>query len=219
MNSLELGAIGNASVAALLDAKGDIVWGCLPRLDSDAVFCSLLRDRKPTGTPGETDFGFLSVELADFERADQYYVQSTPVLVTRLHDSKGGIVELTDFAPRFRQFGRLFNPSQLVRMVRPVGGSPRITLRVRPAGDYGRIRPGVTWGSNHVRYACPEAVLRVTTNCSLTALLEETPFVLREPFALVLGTDETLQGGVADVARHFLEQTVDYWQDGAPDGD
>jgi GH15 family glucan-1,4-alpha-glucosidase len=94
-----------------------------------------------------------------------------------------------------------------------VGGSPRITLRVRPAGDYGRIRPGVTWGSNHVRYACPEAVLRVTTNCSLTALLEETPFVLREPFALVLGTDETLQGGVADVARHFLEQTVDYWQD------
>jgi GH15 family glucan-1,4-alpha-glucosidase len=37
--------------------------------------------------------------------------------------------------------------------------------------------------------------------------------VLREPLALVVGGDETLQGGVADVSRHFLEQTVDYWQD------
>ena len=37
--------------------------------------------------------------------------------------------------------------------------------------------------------------------------------MLREPFSLVLGPDETLQGSVADVARRFLEQTVDYWQD------
>jgi GH15 family glucan-1,4-alpha-glucosidase len=213
MNNLELGAIGNASVAALIDAAGDIVWACLPRLDSDAVFCSLLRERRAPKESGDSDFGFLSVELEDLARSDQYYIPSTPVLVTRLHDKSGGVVEITDFAPRFRQFGRLFSPAQLVRMVRPMGGSPRITLRVRPAGDYGRVRPSVTWGSNHVRYAGPETVLRVTANCSLTALLEETQFVLREPFALMVGNDETLQGGVADVSRHFLEQTIDYWQD------
>ena len=37
--------------------------------------------------------------------------------------------------------------------------------------------------------------------------------MLREPFALILGPDETLQGSVPEVARRFLEQTVDYWQD------
>jgi len=100
-----------------------------------------------------------------------------------------------------------------VRMVRPIAGSPRITLRVRPAGDYGRVRPTVTWGSNPVRFVGPDTVLRVTANCSITAILDETTFLLRDSLALVLGTDETLQGGVADVSRHFYEQTVDYWQD------
>jgi len=213
-SSLELGAIGNASVGALLDARGDIVWACLPRLDSDAVFCSLLRERSPPQKGSATgDFGFLSAELADLERTEQFYVTSTPVLVTRLRDKSGGVVEITDFAPRFRQYGRLFCPSQLVRIVRPLAGSPRITLRIRPASEYGRVRPTTTWGSNHVRYIGPESVLRVTANCSITAMLEETPFLLREPLALVIGTDETLQGSVADVSRHFLEQTVDYWQD------
>jgi GH15 family glucan-1,4-alpha-glucosidase len=208
MSSLELGAIGNANVGALIDGKGEIVWACLPRLDSDAVFCSLLRERK-----GDKDFGFLAVELDGLVRSEQEYLPNTPVLVTRLYDDKGGAVEITDFAPRFQAFGRLFSPSELVRMVRPLAGSPKITVRVRPARDYGQNRPQMTWGSNHVRYLGGDFIVRMTTNCSLTAVIEETPFVLRRPFSLLLGPDETLQGSVADVARHFLEQTVDYWLD------
>ncbi len=208
MNSLELGAIGNSSIGALVDAKGEIVWACLPHFDSDAVFCSLLRARS-----GERDFGFFAVELAGLARTEQEYVPNTPVLLTRLYDAAGGAIEITDLAPRFRQFGRLFCPSQLVRTVRPLAGSPRLRLLLRPAADYGRSRPQCTWGSNHVRYVGSEQALRVTADCSITALLEETPFVLRAPIALLLGPDETLQGSVAEVARRFLEQTVDYWQD------
>jgi GH15 family glucan-1,4-alpha-glucosidase len=213
MSTLEVGAIGNANVGALVDAKGEIVWACLPRLDSDAIFCSLLRERrKPEAGPGE-EFGFLAIDLDGLVRTEQEYVANTPVLVTRLYDDKGGAVEITDFAPRFQAFGRLFSPSELVRMVRPLAGSPKITLRVRPARDYGKNRPQTTWGSNHVRYLGGDFVVRMTTNCSLTAVLEETPFVLRRPFSLLLGPDETLQGSVPDVARHFYEQTVDYWLD------
>ncbi|MGH8705189.1 MAG: glycoside hydrolase family 15 protein, partial [Burkholderiales bacterium] len=141
------------------------------------------------------------------------YVPHTPVLVTRLHDAAGGAIEITDVMPRFRQFGRLFCPSQLVRTVRPLSGSPRVRILVRPASDYGRLRPQSTWGSNHVRYVSPEFVFRVTTDASITAILEETPFVLRESFSLVVGPDETLLGSVTEVARRFREQTVDYWQD------
>jgi GH15 family glucan-1,4-alpha-glucosidase len=213
MSSLELGAIGNANVGALVDHSGEIVWACLPRLDSDAVFCSLLRERRKAGDGAGEDFGFLAVDLADLARSEQEYVPNTPVLVTRLYDDKGGAIEITDFAPRFQAFGRLFSPSELVRLVRPLAGSPRICVRVRPARDYGHGRPQKTWGSNHVRYLGGDYVMRLTTNCSITAVLEETPFVLRRPFALLLGPDETPQGSPPDVARHFYEQTVDYWLD------
>ena len=208
MNNLDLGIVGNSSISALIDAAGEICWACMPRMDADAVFCSLLRARRDG-----SDFGFLSVELEDMARAEQHYLPHTPVLVTRLHDGKGGAVEITDFAPRFRQSGRLFCPSQLVRIVRPLAGSPKMRVLARPACDYGRAPRQTTWGSNHVRYVGGDYTIRLTANCSITAILEETAFVLREPFALVLGPDETLQGSVADVARRFLEQTVDYWQD------
>lgn len=208
MTSLELGVIGNSSASALVNGAGEICWACLPRVDGDAVFCSLLRERRD-----EDDFGFLAVDLAGFARTEQAYLPHTAVLVTRLYDGNGGALEITDFAPRFRQFGRLFCPSQLVRMMRPLSGSPRIRVLVRPACDYGRERRQITWGSNHVRYLATDYTVRLTTDCSITAVLEGAPFVLREPLSLVLGPDETLQGSVSDVARRFLEQTVDYWQD------
>ena len=33
--SLDLGLIGNAATAALIDRQGDIRWMCLPRFDGD----------------------------------------------------------------------------------------------------------------------------------------------------------------------------------------
>ena len=208
MSSLELGVVGNSNVSALVTAGGEICWTCMPRVDGDPVFCSLLRERR-----ADDDFGFFAVDLQDLARTEQAYLPHTPVLVTRLYDGGGGAVEITDFAPRFRQFGRLFCPSQLVRIVRPLAGSPRIRMRVRPASDYGRERRGTTFGSNHIRYVGADFTLRLTTDGSITALLEETPAVLREPVSLLLGPDETAQGSPADVAHRFLENTVDYWQD------
>jgi len=208
MKNLQLGAIGNSSVGALVDGSGEIVWACLPKLDGDAVFCSLLREERD-----EADFGFAKVELSWLVRTEQEYLPNTPILVTRLFDDRGGAVEIVDFAPRFHQFGRLFCPAQLVRIVRPIAGSPRVRIRVRPADDYGRRRPEVTSGSNHIRFVGSTYVLRLTTDGSITALLEEMPFVLRDSVALVMGQDETMQGSVTEVARRFLELTEDYWRD------
>lgn len=208
MSSLDLALIGNSSVAALLDAKARVVWSCLPRFDSDPAFCALLRDE------GGADVqGVFEVDLADFARAEQSYIAHTPILRTRLYDQHGGAVEVTDFAPRFQQFGRLFCPVMLVRQVRPIAGSPRVRLRIRPQCDYGARRPVITWGSNHVRYVVSDMVLRATTDCSITALLEEMPVVLREPVSIVLGPDETLQGSPAEIYRRFLDDTAAYWRD------
>ena len=42
--TLDLWPIGNCQVSALVDRAGRFVWGCLPRVDGDPAFCSLLDD-------------------------------------------------------------------------------------------------------------------------------------------------------------------------------
>src|SRR3990172_11419238 len=73
---LDLGIVGNSSVSALISATGEICWTCLPRVDGDPVFCSLLRERSD-----EKDFGFLAVDLEGMARAEQAYLPHTAVLV------------------------------------------------------------------------------------------------------------------------------------------
>lgn len=209
-HSLDLGLIGNCTVGALIDARGEMAWACVPRFDGDAAFCSLLRPRGEPG--GKDDFGYFTVELADFERSEQFYLDNTAVLVTRLHDRRGGCVEMTDFAPRFSHYGRMFRPMTLVRTLRRIAGSPRVTVRLRPACDYGAQRPAVTFGSHHIRYVSANLVLRLTTDASITTILQETPFFLEDAVTLILGPDESLHDAVADVGRQFLEETIQYWR-------
>jgi len=209
VSSLDLALIGNSSVAALLDAQARVVWSCLPRFDSDPAFCALLRTEDGPQDRG----GLFEVELADLERSEQSYIAHTPILKTRLYDRHGGGVEITDFAPRFRQFGRLFCPVMLLRQIRPIAGSPRIRVLIRPLCEYGARRPAITWGSNHVRYVMPDMDLRLTTDLSVTAILEETSVVLREPASLVLGPDETLHASAGETFRRFLDDTAAYWRD------
>ena len=208
MMSLDLALIGNGHVGALLNRLGEVVWACFPRFDGDPAFCSLLRE--PTR---EEDAGSFAVELVDCERDEQAYLVNTPIVVTRLYDSAGAGIEVTDFAPRFRQFGRMFCPMMLVRQVRRLSGNPRIRVRLRPACHYGRDRADTTAGSNHIRFVGGDVVLRLTTDASITAIAEENPFYLDESITLMLGPDETLDGAPAEVGRHFFEKTASYWRE------
>jgi GH15 family glucan-1,4-alpha-glucosidase len=84
MSSLDLALIGNCSYGALVNAVGEVVWVCMPRFDSDPVFCSLLRARDRPD-----DFGFYAIDLLDVAGAEQYYLVNTAVLVTRRYDALG----------------------------------------------------------------------------------------------------------------------------------
>jgi GH15 family glucan-1,4-alpha-glucosidase len=201
----DLALIGNCTIGALVDGLGRIVWGCFPRFDGDPTFCTLLRDDDAAGIFG--------IELADFERAEQHYLENTAILVTRLYDRRDGCVEITDFAPRFGQYGRMFRPMTLVRRLKRLGGSPRLTLRIRPACSHGAGRPDITWGSHHVRYVMPDLTLRLTTNASITAVIEEIPFFLEDSVTLLLGPDETVPEGAEEVGRRFLDETTQYWRE------
>jgi GH15 family glucan-1,4-alpha-glucosidase len=206
MTSLDLGLIGNCSYGALIDRRGRIVWACLPRFDSDPIFCSLLGGDDP-------EAGFFEVELIGCERSEQEYVPNTAVLRTRLYDASGNGIEITDFAPRFKMFGRMFRPMMLVRRIRPILGHPIIRVRLRPTYDYGAHRPETTRGSNHLRYLVPGLTLRLTTNLPISIITEELKYLLEEPVDLILGSDESMLQRVEDVAREFEDHTLDYWRE------
>ena len=205
--TLDLGVTGNCIISALIDREARVVWSCLPRLDGDPVFHSLIDEAK-----GAEARGFWSIELAGVERGEQEYLANTAILVTRLYSSNGSAIEVTDFCPRFERNGRMFRPQMLVRRVRAIAGTPRICVRLRPSFNYGALRPEITHGSNHIRYVSPDRVLRLTTDAPVSYVLSETPFLLENSMSLVLGADETLTEGAERLARAFQEETEAYWR-------
>ncbi len=202
--SLSLGVIGNCAFSALVDARGRIVWCCLPRFDADPVFNALLDS-------GEKGSAF-AIEIENFAHSRQWYEPNTAVLHTQLFDSSGQSIEITDFAPRFYQRSRFFRPMTLVRRVRPLQGAPRIRVSLDLRFDWGRSKPVVTQGSNHLRYIGDALALRLNTDAPLSHLLSRQPFVLTREHNFLLGADESLADGIADTARLFEEETLSYWR-------
>lgn len=205
--NLELGVIGNCAIAALVDSNGVIVWSCFPRLDRDPVFCALLMN----GAAQDGDGGF-AIELKDRSASAQRYLDNSAILETVLADQAGNAVEITDFCPRFERYGRLYRPPTIIRRVRALSGRPIVTVRVRPRMAYGAVTPGITRGSNHMRFVGPDFAMRLTTNAPVSYLLESRSFRLGEDLWFVLDSDETVPQDIADFGRSHLEATLDHWQ-------
>ena len=210
--NLDLGVIGNGTLAALIDPVGTILWCGFPRLDGDPIFCALLGGTQPYRPQEPGNGGYFAVEPAGgMASSHQVYQLNSAVLVTRIEDREGNVVEITDFAPRFHQFDRIFRPPTLVRIIVPVKGLPRLRVRLRPRFAYGQETPQLTLGSNHIRYASHSDALRLTTDAALSYLVEETSFVLDRPLHFILGADESLGAGIGDTAHSFLERTLEHW--------
>jgi GH15 family glucan-1,4-alpha-glucosidase len=202
-HGLDLAVIGNGRTAALVDPDARIVWWCFPRFDGDPLFSRLLA--------GDEEKGFADVLLDDVADVQSEYLRNTAVVSTLMTDRRGNAVRILDFAPRFQQFGRVFRPPQLFRIIEPVTGLPRITIRVRPTHGYGKPFGQHSAGSNHIRYHEDEAVLRLTTDAPLSMIESEAPFIVTRPLHLVFGPDEPFPGDLATVSREFCDRTRDYW--------
>ena len=207
MTDLNLGLVGNCQIASLLDDRGTIVWTCMPQIDSDPVFCRLLRGATETEAPG-----FFAIDLENYSRSEQEYQTNTAILDTTLYDTNGGAVRITDVAPRYDYMGRMFTPVMLLRRIMPVSGSPRVRIQLRPARDYGAAACDTTHGSNHIRYLGADTTLRLTTNAPLTHVLEESYFLLDQPLYLILGPDESIPEACADAFHSHYRSTRKYWQ-------
>ena len=206
--TLELFPIGNCRASALVDDTGCFVWACAPRVDGDPVFCALLGG----GPANRQDLGIWAIDVEDATSVEQGYLRNTPVLRTVITDKDGASLEIIDFSPRYRQFGRIYRPLAFIRLVRPLSGAPRIRVRLRPATNYGERPCATTWGSNHIRYVGDEVTMRLTTDAPVSHILEERTFRLEESLAMFLGADEGFDADLTSTSRRMLRETTDYWR-------
>ena len=93
------------------------------------MFCRLLA--------GDEEKGFSDVVLDGMVDFSSDYERNTAVVSTVLTNAENASIRITDFAPRFRNYDRIFRPPQLFRIIEPISGLPRITIRVRPTSNYG----------------------------------------------------------------------------------
>ena len=199
------GLIGNCQVSALASATGSIDWMCAPRPDSPPVFGRLL-------DPEGGHFSITSAAPTDDIETTQRYVPNTNILVTTITLRNGDAFQITDFCPRFLQYGRMYRPVALFRMVEPLSGTPAVIVSCRPVSGWGRDPVRAIRGSSHLRYDIQGDLLRLLTNMPLTYLTDETPVALTQTLYFGLTWSLGIEDDLVKVTHDFLEQTTRYWR-------
>ena len=200
MTNLELGIIGNGTVAGLIDEHGECVWLCLPRFDGEPVFNSLLGGR-----------GKFAITLQGHCKSTQRYQRNTAVIETELEAEDGSAIRITDYCPRFVDKGRMFRPASMVRRITPLRGMPRIRVDLFAQSQRGEYNMVTRRGVNHIKFLDENAGFRITTDAPVSYVMDGRDFVLDREVSFLMGPDESLSDRVGVVALEWLERTADQW--------
>lgn len=203
VHKYNMGIIGNCSYLAYIDTKADVKWMCLPRFDSSFLFGSLLDEGRG---------GHFSIQpAAEGYTSRQYYIPNTNVLCTEFTAADGSFV-VKDCAPRMIIFERQFRPLMMVRKIELISGDPAIRVICDPRGNYGQLVPEITTGSNHIRYMNLEQPVRITTDISITYILDQRAFLLDQDRYVVLTYGAPLEAPLKETCEEFLRKTIQHWQ-------
>lgn len=186
-----------------------MIWACVPRVDGDPVFSALLDDKKWNSPDAR---GFWAIELENCTTVEQRYIRNTPILVTRQTDDQGNAIELYDFCPRYQHLGRMYRPVAFARVVRPVAGSPRIRIRLRPTTNWHSETVPISYGSNHIRLVLSYMAMRMSTNAPIGLISQESWFRLEHDMHFFLGPDESFSDALRPAVERMLEDTIREWQ-------
>lgn len=202
IHQYKMGIVGNCSYMGYIDMEANVKWMCMPRFDSSFIFGSLLDNEKG---------GEFSVKPAGKFTSEQYYIPNTNVLCTEF-TCESGKYRVMDCAPRFFQHERNFKPTMFIRKIEVLEGSPHIKVICKPKGNYGALSPEVVMGSNHIAYMNFDTQVRLTTDISISSIIEEQAFVLDKNRYLIFTYGEPLEAPIKPTAEDFINKTVRYWQ-------
>ena len=201
---LHHGAIGNGRVLALIAPTSAVEWLCLPRFDSPSLFGKILDDQE-----GGT-FRILGPGRRELTGA-MAYLPNTNVLVTKFEDGDAAW-EVIDFAPRIMQGRSVDVPIELVRIVRPLRGLPRVTFDLDPRPDYGRQPRRMCPADSGLAIEGAGGPVTVYSNLARDHLAGGREVPLREPVHVVITWGRrTSQPTTAEI-RYLLDETVLGWR-------
>jgi GH15 family glucan-1,4-alpha-glucosidase len=201
---LDHAAVGNGRVLALVSPRASIDWLCLPRFDSPAVFARLL-DEERGGT-----FRILHNGAECTGRIE--YLANTNVARTVF--AEGAFEwEVIDFAPRIPEGLGVHVPRELVRLIRPLVGEPRLAIDFDPRPDYARAAVELREGSRGIEVVSTHGPFALETNVPVPYVLGRREFTLTGPawFVFSYGTPRGSRRTTAGVMRD-LDLTVAGWR-------
>lgn len=199
-----LGLIGDGTTAALAARDGSIVWLCLPRFDSDPLFCSLLDHRRG---------GFFKVAPANVEGAEQWYEPDTGVLHTEL-ECPSGRVRITDCLT-LRKGADLAEDAaagrgELLRHIEAVEGNVDLIVEINPRG--GATAEPRAGGLRIEAPRFPDLDLQVATTIELTGLTSTIHLEQGEEAELILRWTGASRRHLMPDSGGLLAATTDAWK-------
>jgi GH15 family glucan-1,4-alpha-glucosidase len=200
---LDHAAYGNGRVLALVSPTSAIEWLCLPRFDSPSVFARLL-DRQHGGT-----FRFLA---GDRELTGAMsYVQNTNVVSTKFENGDAAW-EVVDFAPRIPDGLSVQLPLEIVRILRPLKGRPRLRVDFDPRPDFARAQVALYQVASGIEIEGGAAPLHLASDLPVPYILGKREFVLSQPVAFVLSCDRREDSALLARTLHELDLTIGGWR-------
>ena len=200
----DLGLIGNCQFSALVDERGErrLVLPAALRLRAGLLDAARPRGRRtvrgrrrPTATP-----------------AVQRYLENTNVLETTLRDARAALSASSTSRRASSQYDRIFRPTQLLRIVEPLEGTPRDPRELRAAARLveGVARAALRARTTFASRASPARCGSRPTSRSRTSAASPS----RSPSA---GTwcspgEPPIEEPLPPLCDRFLAETVRYWQ-------
>jgi alpha,alpha-trehalase len=201
---LDHAAIGNGRVLALVSPTSAMEWLCLPRFDSPSVFGRLL-DAEKGGV-------FRVLHEGEEVLGELRYLPNTNVAATRF-ERNGAAWEVIDFAPRLPgPLGADRIPIEVVRLINPLSGQPRLSVELDPRPDYARERPEWTPHPDGYELRTPTFLADVATNLPLPYLASAREFVLTGPVYVSLRYGRRKKTPTLASVQHDLDVTVAGWR-------
>ncbi|MBL8750997.1 MAG: glycoside hydrolase family 15 protein [Planctomycetes bacterium] len=200
---LDHGVIGNGRVLALVSPTSSVDWLCLPQWDSPSVFGRLLDHEQGGAWVVQPPNGEITGKLE--------YERNTNVLRSTFEQGDAAW-QVIDWAPRIPAGIDVRAPFEVVRLILPLRGEPRLRIRFDPRPDYGRSKVSLQPTEHGLVALGGPVALHLTTNAPVPFVIAGTPFVLREPIYQVLGiASHDRQTNLAAVQRS-LHLTIAGWR-------
>ena len=197
-------AIGNGRGIGLVAPTSDIDWLCLPRFDSPTIFGRLL-DEEKGGT-----FAFIGVD-GQRRKGELRYLRNTNVSRVVFEDGDSAY-EVVDFLPRIPKGLGGHAPLELIRLVRPLRGHPRMRVVFDPRPGFALHPPTLIETANgiDIRWAGP--TFHLTTNCPVAYVLGGRDLTLTRPlwFCLSFGLPSAIDSLAA--VEESLSLTIQGWR-------